>query len=214
MKRQLLKRFLLLSAVVATAAFSGFSCRPERGYRGFVDWTNRLSHHTYTNSYEGETYSWSETPYSPGISTSHGYQFNTWLFAGAGIDYSLEDLRVFYHYSFAPKHHYNLHNYFLSIFGEVRTDLQFGKFTPFADIRLGKNATSNGIVYFSPSIGYRFNWGRKVGINVGLGYTLDTYRYESHIFGQTPEGLTILVPTGKYENWNLSSFTFRVGIDF
>ena len=212
MKRQLLKRSLLLSAAVATAAFSGSARQPERGYRGFVDWTNRLSHHTYANSYEDETYSWSANHYSPGISTSHGYQFNTWLFAGAGIDYSLEDSGGYYYY--APKHHYNLHNYFLSVFGEVRTDLQFGKFTPFADIRLGKNATSNGTVYFSPSIGYRFNWGRKVGINVGLGYTLDTYRYENHILGQTPEGLTIFVPTGEYFNRNLSSFTFRVGLDF
>lgn len=214
MKRQLLKRFLLLSAAVATVALSGFSRQPEQGYRGFVDWTNRIYHHTFENVWEGQTHYYGQTYYCPGISTSHGYQFNPWLFAGGGIDYTISDGGRWYDKDHWVNHSHHLQNYYLSIFGEVRTDLQFGKFTPFADIRLGWNATSNGTVYFSPSIGYRFNWGRKVGINVGVGYTLDAYRYEKHIWGQTPEGLTILVPTGEYFNRNISSFTFRVGIDF
>lgn len=206
MKRQLFKRFLLISAAVATASYNGFARQPEAGYRGFVDWTNRIRHSTFagvTNTY-----------YSPGISTSHGYQFNPWLFAGGGIDYTLEDTGRWYVYDKWKKHNYHLDNYFLSIFGEIRTDLQLGRFTPFADLRLGWNAVSNGTVYFSPSIGYRFNCGRKVGVNVGFGYTLDAYRFENHIFGQTPEGLQIYIPTGEYFNRNESSFTFRVGIDF
>lgn len=208
MKRQLLKRSLLLSAAVATATLSGYARQPERGYRGFAEWTNRLSHHTYESSYEGETYSWSTTDYSPGISTSHGYQFNPWLFLGAGIDFSLKDIGNL------NSHYYHFDNNQVAIFAEGRTDLKFGKFTPFGDIRIGWNAASYGTVYFSPSIGYRFNWGRKVGINVGVGYTLDAYRYEDFIDATTPDGWPTFVMTGEYVNWHRSSFTFRVGIDF
>ena len=200
MKRQLLKRSLLLSAAVAAIALSGSARQPERGYRGFAEWTNRINHHS-------DIY-WSKTYFNPGISTSHGYQFNPWLFAGAGIDLTLSDIGYLNH------HAYSLDNTALAIFAEGRTDLKFGKFTPFADIRLGWNASSNGTVYFSPSIGYRFNWGRKVGINIGIGYTLDAYRLEKYIPGLTPEGWTIYVPTGEHYNWTQSSFTFRVGIDF
>lgn len=199
-----MKRLFFASFAILLTAVSLFARQPERGYRGFADWTNRIEHHKFDG--------WSTTPYSPGISTSHGYQFNPWLFAGAGIDYSLRDGGGDYYY--APKHSYDLQNYFLSIFGQVRTDLQFGKFTPFADVRIGVNATSTGTVYFSPSIGYRFNWGRKIGINVGAGYTLDAYRYEEYKVVDTIYGYQTYIPTGKKYNYNRSSFTFRVGIDF
>lgn len=204
-----MKRFIFAVCAIALTSVFCFALQPERGYRGFVDWTNRINHHTF--AYKGDT------NFCPGISTSHGYQFNSWLFAGVGIDYSLEDCS-YDKYEEDGKFHNHLHydpsNYYLSIFSDVRTDLIFGKFTPFADVRLGLNATSSGTVYFSPSIGYRFNWGRKVGINVGIGYTLDGYRYERYIIGTTPEGLTIGIPTGEHYNYNQSSFTFRIGIDF
>ena len=38
--------------------------------------------------------------------------------------------------------------------------------------------------YFSPTIGHRFNWGRKLGLNLRIGYYTDAF------------------------------FTFRLGIDF
>ncbi|MDE6548230.1 MAG: hypothetical protein K2L22_04450 [Muribaculaceae bacterium] len=197
-----MKRYIIASFAILLLAACGFARQPERGYRGFAEWTNRIYHDSYNYSYRSNTH------YSPGIATSHGYQFNPWLFAGAGIDLTLSDIGILNH------HAYSLNQTELAIFAEGRTDLKFGKFTPFADIRLGWNTSENGKAYFSPSIGYRFNWGRKVGINIGIGYTLDTYRYEKHIQGTTPEGYTIYVPTGEYYNWNKSSFTFRVGIDF
>ncbi len=195
-----MKRTLIAFFAILLTAICSFGRQPERGYRGFVDWTNRVYHHT-------DPY-WSKTYYVPGISTSHGYQFNPLLFAGVGLDYSLEDSGFF------GKHYYDFSNYFLSLFADVRTDLQFGKFTPFADLRIGLNATSYGTVYFSPSIGYRFNWGRKVGLNLGVGYTLDGYRCPEYKQVETIYGYTTLVPTGNKINYNLSSFTFRVGIDF
>lgn len=195
-----MKRLFIASFAILLTAVSAFARQPERGYRGFADWTNRIYHQT------GQY--WNTTSYVPGISTSHGFQFNNWLFAGAGLDYSLKDI------GFSDSHHYDIDSYILSIFADLRTDLQFGKFTPFADIRLGWNAISYGTVYFSPSIGYRFNWGRKVGINIGVGYTLDSYRCEKFIWGTTTDGLQMTFTTGEFYNFNQSSFTFRLGIDF
>ena len=203
-----MKRVFLLSSCMALATLSVAARQPERGYRGFVDWTNRVYHQTDEFAYADKNYTWSKTYYIPGISTSHGYQFNPWLFAGAGIDFSLSDIGS------EHNHNYSFDNIDFSIFGQIRTDLEFGQFTPFADLRLGWNVCADGTVYFSPSLGYRFNWGRKVGINVGLGYTLDAYRSEKAEIAHTPEGWLIYVPTGEYFNWNQSSFTFRVGFDF
>ncbi|MDE7351214.1 MAG: hypothetical protein K2N25_09110 [Muribaculaceae bacterium] len=146
-----MKRTIFASSAILLAAICTFARQPERGYRGFVDWTNRI--------YNNTTYK-KHTNFCPGIATSHGYQFNSWLFAGAGIDYTLSDCG-YYMYgddgNFKYHHSYDPHNYYLSIFGDLRTDLQFGKFTPFGDVRLGWNASSQGTVYFSPTIGYRFN---------------------------------------------------------
>lgn len=201
-----MKRLFFTSFAILLTAICSLARQPERGYRGFVDWTNRI----YRNSSPTMTPNqyWSHTNYVPGISTSHGFQFNPWIFAGAGLDYSLEDN------GFPGHHSYQLDNYFLSIFADIRTDIQLGKFTPFADVRLGVNATSSGTVYFSPSIGYRFNWGRKVGLNVGVGYTLDSFRYQEFKQVDTIYGYQTWIPTGKYYTLNNSSFTFRVGIDF
>ncbi len=204
-----MRRLIIAFFAILLTASCCFARQPERGYRGFVDWTNRI----YNNGYSY----YNHTNFCPGISTSHGYQCNSWLFAGVGIDYTLEDCG-YYIWDKNNNPHYHLHydptNYFLSIFANVRTDLQFGKFTPFADLRIGVNATSTGTVYFSPSIGYRFNWGRKVGLNLGVGYTLDGCRHSEYKQVETIYGYTTLVPTGNKINHYLSSFTFRIGIDF
>ncbi|MDE7409990.1 MAG: hypothetical protein K2N09_08200 [Muribaculaceae bacterium] len=198
-----MKRIFILSAAIVLTALYGFSRQPERGYRGFVEWSNRYHH---TNTYWNNIHlNYSE--FYTGISTSHGYQFNPWLFVGAGIDYEVnhKDIRHLY-----------FSNYTLSLFVQGRTDLKFGSFTPFADVRIGYNANSSedGNLYFSPSIGYRFDLGRKVGLNVGIGYTLDRSRYEDYFEATTPEGWQIWVPTGIYHPYNKSYFSFRIGIDF
>lgn len=195
-----MKRIIIAAFALMLTATSGFARQPERGYRGFAEWTNRIYRMNYGSH--------SNTHYSPGIATSHGFQFNPWIFVGAGIDYTLDDT------NFLNGHHYQPDNYLLSLFAEGRTDLQFGKFTPFADVRLGWNASTNGTFYFSPSIGYRFNWGRKVGINVEIGYTLDGFRYEEGKQVESVDGYLTWIPTGEHNNFNQSSFTFRLGIDF
>lgn len=101
----------------------------------------------------------------------------------------------------------------LPFYVNARTDWKFGKFTPFGDVKLGYNLTGGGGVFFSPSIGYRFNWGRKLGINLGVGYTLKGYKSAVYQVIESPDGYQIIEEIGT-RNRNQSYFTVRLGIDF
>ena len=178
-------------------ALVAFGRQPEQGYRGFIDWSN--SYRTTANFTGFPRIS----SYYTGISTSHGYQFNPVLFVGAGLDF---------------EHCSKIDSNILALYAHGRTDFKFGKFTPFADARLGYNFVSGGGVYFSPSIGYRFNWGRKMGVNVSVGYTLqgcraDVYEILNYDQGQNQGGWGIGNKIGT-RHGTASFFSFRLGIDF
>lgn len=125
-------------AIIALAALlvpSVAARQPQRGYRGFVDaeWSRYSRRLT---DYGG----WHENHW--GVSTVHGYQVMPQLFVGAGA---------------ALNRNAWLGSWYPRLFADVRTDLKFGIFTPFADLRAGWTLTSDAGFYFSPTVGYRFN---------------------------------------------------------
>lgn len=89
----------------------------------------------------------------------------------------------------------------------------WGRFTPFAEVRLGYNLTDDGGVYFSPNIGYRFNWGRKTGVNVGVGLTLQGVKTNIYEVTSQPGDYWIMDYKGVRHDCRVC-FSFRVGIDF
>ena len=99
------------------------------------------------------------------------------------------------------------------VFVHARTDQQLGRFTPFAEVRLGYNLTDDGGVYFSPNIGYRFNWGRKTGVNVGVGLTLQGVKTNIYEVTSQPGDYWIMDYKGVRHDCRVC-FSFRVGIDF
>lgn len=103
---------------------------------------------------------------------------------------------------------------FVPIFAEARADAKWGRFTPFLSMRLGANVADHGGIYFSPVIGYRFNWGRRSAINLGIGLTLFGRRYSYPDYDMHPEG-------GLYPNGNTISYhgtqadmAIRIGFEF
>lgn len=111
------------------------------------------------------------------------------------------------------EYHYDSDSFIAPLFLHGRADLQFGRFTPYGDVRIGVNFGSGVAAYFSPTIGYRFNWGRKMGVNVGLGLTLAGYQtdcYEASIIGPDYFEISYLGTKHKVKPY----FSFRVGIDF
>ncbi len=161
-----MKKYILISLILASCCIAASAKEPTKGYRGFVDANVDLS---FNQSVYGET-----TVVYYGVSTSHGYQFNPHLFVGAGL--------------VLERHHPVSHNYGYEfpIFAHARTDWQFGRFPLYGDIRIGGVILGDDRLYISPTVGYRLNLGGKSNLNFGIGLNLRGYRWgdESSIHPQ------------------------------
>ena len=148
-----------IALLIILSAIACIARQPEKGYRGFTDiGTSTRSVKFLTTP----TASYSEMQSYVGFSTTHGYQFNQNIFLGGGLNVE-----------------YNINDdmWLAPLYLDMRIDLCFGVFTPFIDARLGYNLTEGSGLYFSPTVGYRFNWDRKVAINLGVGISLYNYQY-------------------------------------
>lgn len=194
-----MKRTIFLLLVIIAFAHVSEARQPKRGYRGFLEWSNSVRSDNFgVIDIHGNISMERQGSFYTGFSTSHGYQINPMFFIGAGL--GMERCG-------------KLDNWVAPIFIQGRVDLKFDKFTPFGDLRLGANVAEGAGIYISPTIGYRFNWGRKMGINLGAGLTLAGYRadhYEGTIAG--PDSYEIqYVGTKRHIR---PYFSFRLGIDF
>ena len=172
-----MKKILVLLFII-TSVTLGNARPPQKGYRGFVDWDNAFGKMTYFDNTDGKLMR--NTQWFIGVSTSHGYQFNPHVFLGGGL--MLEGA--------TPSGDLNF-----PVFADFRYDAAFGKFTPFGDVRLGYNFADGGGIYFSPTVGYRFSWNHKLGLNLGV-------------------GLTVRGCDNGDGRQNDCFFTFRLGVDF
>lgn len=174
-------------------AMSSFARQPERGYRGFAEFDALAE--IMISIYEPAE----KSKFYPGLSTSHGYQFNPHIFLGGGVaaDYSLSDRRF----------------YCVPIFVHFRNDLKIRRFTPYFDARLGYNFIDGGGVFASLQAGYRINWGRKTAINIGIGATLRGYKGDDYAEWWTPESgmqSAYIGQSGRHEILP----QLRVGVEF
>lgn len=192
------KTVFILLAIISFTLVSE-ARQPRRGYRGFLEWSSSLRSDRFAAlDIYGNIQTERHTSFYTGFSTSHGYQINPMFFVGAGIGLERCGSRV---------------NWVAPIFVQGRIDLKLGKFTPFGDLRLGMNVDGGTGIYFSPSVGYRFNWGRKMGVNFGAGLTLAGYKTEHYEMSY--------VGPDEYEIYYVGTrshvrpyFSFRLGIDF
>lgn len=194
MKKNILIIMILFSFLPALAR------EPQRGYRGFLEWDNSFGSKPYFEHASGQDKN--DFQWIAGISTTHGFQFNRHVFLGAGVmlAYGFPSLECT-----------------LPVFLDFRYDYSFNKFRPFGDLRLGYNFTDGGGIYFSPTIGHRFNWGRKFGVNIGAGITLrqrskDVYRVDLVSFFPNPIDFD-RVYLGR-RHYTDTFFTLKFGFDF
>lgn len=185
-----MKKIFLLIAFATAANFLSAK-QPQKGYRGFIEWSNNVTSYKYDDQI-------SMTGFYTGGSTSHGYQFNPNFYLGAG---------------FSIEHSSKFAQTLLPVFVDARTDQKFGYFTPFGDLRIGYSLNSGGGLYFSPTLGYRFNWGRKAGINLGLGLSVIGYKVERYTIAVDQNGYLSYVSEGT-RHQSKAYFTFRRGFDF
>ena len=93
------------------------------------------------------------------VTTSHGYQFCPYFFAGVGTGIN------YYHDSDA---------WGVPIFANLRGSLPISntKFAPFLDMKIGYSVADAEGFFFSPSIGTRIATSNRCGLNIGLGYEM------------------------------------------
>lgn len=140
-----------------------------------------------------------------GLSTSHGVSLIEGLFVGVGIDGAISFFKCG-----RPDKYGNLdsdYSGFFAAFAESRYNiLRTKRVSPFVGLRLGGGYTGYDEVagiYFSPAVGCTFNFTKKFGMDVSLGYTLfggdkgeDEDSYYNDYAG------------------NINCVTFRVGVHF
>lgn len=193
------RKILLLLAIIALLCQMAEARQPRRGYRGFIEWSNSVNRQKFASGAtpEGEILgAHDKTVLYGGFSTSHGYQINPKFFVGAGLDIE------------ACTYH---NDWISALFLQGRIDMKLGKFTPYGDVRVGAHFMSGVGAYFSPTVGYRFNWGRKMGVNAGLGMSLVDHKYLLYDLYDCTEGMLLSMIEKRCLR---PYFSFRVGIDF
>lgn len=141
------------------------------GYRGFVD----LGYTIGTGDFGEDRIE---------FATSHGYQFNPYIFAGLGV---------------------GAHYYFdsevveIPIFAHIRSEFLNNSISPFLDFKAGYSVYDATGFYMTPSVGCRFAVGKQSGISVGLGYTMQKVEYDYYSYSGSE---------------NCGGFSIKVGFDF
>ncbi len=125
----------------------------QQGYRGFVE-----------IGYTVGTGDWGTGRVD--FSTSHGYQFNPYFYAGLGMGVS------YFHYEDLVE---------IPVFVDLRSDILNNWVTPYVDFKIGCAVYDNSGFYMSPSVGCRFNL-NNIGLNVGIGYTMQKLDYYSRYY--------------------------------
>lgn len=150
-----------------------------RGYKGFVDagYQFDLSGHN-ANSFE--------------VLTSHGYQFNNYIFVGGGGG-------IIYYTG--------LDKVMIPFFSNFRVNFGQRPATPFADVKLGYSAGDMPGAYFSLGLGMRIRVADRKAINLRLEYAAQQQGYEWEF--HTNNGYDF------YDaSFTASSLGFKVGFEF
>lgn len=174
----------------------------QKGYRGMVD----LGYCIYTSQLHPSTVE---------ITTSHGYQFNPYIYLGAGLGFDITGECKYGDISGRP---YNKRESKVDIplFFNARANFTKTKFSPFADARIGAYVNNDGNIYANLALGTRYGISDDLGLSLSVGYELrkvtvqqinmttgskyNNYQYDFYYTDRTGE--------------DVSGFIIKVGVDF
>lgn len=127
---------------------------PEKGYKGFIE-----AGYSFGVGRYGEG--------RPSFYTSHGYQFNPYIFAGigAGFNYFVDSKAVG-----------------VPIFADGRITFFNNNITPFFDVKVGYSVADVKGFFLSPSLGYRFGFNNDTALLLSFGYEMQFAEYYAIYF--------------------------------
>ena len=108
---------VLLCMVISLSSLTAYALQPQRGYRAFVDWNNFLD--IDFGFLAGEP---CDSKIFTGLTTSHGYQFNNWLYVGGGGGFM-------YNLGWKSYNRYSDRRFVIPVFAEARLDAKWYLYT-------------------------------------------------------------------------------------
>jgi len=111
------------------------------------------------------------------LNTSHGYQFNPYVFLGAGVGlhfmqkYETKNMEIALDTRDSKVD--------VPVFGNLHFNFSKAKVAPFVDGKVGYYVTNNGDLYYNISAGCRIAINSKQAVNVSVGYTSQKLEFET-----------------------------------
>ncbi|MEL5892341.1 hypothetical protein AAE250_02410 [Bacteroides sp. GD17] len=163
-------RLLAVLVIAMTASI----CSAQNGYRGMIE--------------GGRTFHLDETAlHATEFSTTHGYQFNPYLFVGAGLGFHFtsSDAEMTY----------------MPLYLDVKANLMQTKVAPFIDVKAGYSVLDAKGVYLSPSVGVNYNFYKCLSVYLKVGYTYQ--KVDSPIYANSDKEIS-----------NIGGITAKIGFEF
>ena len=174
----------------------------QKGYHGFAD----VGYCHYISQTDPSTFE---------VTTSHGYQFNPYIFLGAGVGFDFTGKAEWGDVSGMPYKKRDS-KVDIPIFFNARANITKTRICPFVDARVGAYVNNEGGIYANLAVGGRYEVDKNKGVSVSFGYELRKVTVQE----------LRLVPGSKYNGYsseyyykdrtgeNVDGFVFKVGFDF
>ena len=142
------------------------------------------------------------------VNTSHGYQFNSCIFLGAGVG-------LHFMSSYETKDMYipldvRDRQVDIPVFANIRCNFSKKKVSPFVDLKGGTYVTNNGGLYVNASAGCRFAINEKQAVSLAVGYASEKLEFETFDRFTTYAGDYIRSP----RKLDTEAITLKVGFEF
>lgn len=158
-----MKKIILILTVVF-AAFTTYAQEQIKGYRGFAE----IGYGIGVGDYDFGRFS---------IETSHGYQFNHYIFLGAGLGFQFSSKYE------TPGMEYALDKrdskVDIPIFANLHFNFLKKKISPFVDLKGGAFVNNGGGAYVNASAGFRIATTARQAVNISVGYAFQQLEFET-----------------------------------
>lgn len=139
-----MKALRLLAVLVIAMAAS--ICSAQSGYKGMIE-----------GGYMFNLERTEASVHTIEFSTTHGYQFNPYLFIGAGVGLNLVSSPVDVMY--------------MPLYLDVKANLTKTKISPFIELKIGHTVLDVESFYLNPNIGVNYNFYKSLSAYLKVGYT-------------------------------------------